>query len=69
MNFARHALTQRFIHSLLALYTAHAGEFITDDYRLKVLTVAYHLEVGSAHASSDILLYAFWSNHFDFLLL
>ena len=44
---------QNVVHPLLTLYATLAGELGTDDYRLKMVAVAFDLQVLARQAGGD----------------
>jgi hypothetical protein len=54
-----HALAERRVHELVALYAAAAGEFARNDERLEMLAVAHDFDMLAGEAGLDSLLYAF----------
>jgi hypothetical protein len=63
MNFFAHAIAERAVYELVALYARFPAKGFTDDQGFEVLAVADHFQMLTGQMFFDVALYVFWSNH------
>ena len=63
MDFFAHAVPQRSIDNLVALYPRFSGKGCGYDHRLKMRAIALHGEMIASEFFADISLYCFWGDH------